>query len=72
MDNNPYNFKIGDKVQLDAGFANTSEVKIMSMTPAKLYSTVALANIEKPTVDDCWSVMTDRLTPLKVKESHIL
>jgi hypothetical protein len=65
MNNNPYNFKPGDKVQLDEGFANTSVVKIVSMTPQMLYSRVVPAEIENPKDEDAWDTMTDRLTPLK-------
>ena len=68
MNNNPYNFKPGDKVQLDEGFANTSVVKIVSMTPQMLqmlYSRVVPVEIENPKDEDAWDTMTDRLTPLK-------
>ena len=65
MNNNPYNFKPGDKVKLDEGFANTSIVRIISMTPQMLYSRVVPVEIENPKDEDAWDTMTNRLTPLK-------
>lgn len=65
MSHNKHNLKPGDRVKLDKGYANSSVVNIVSMTPLMMYSRVVPADIEKPTGDDSWETMTNRLTPLE-------
>ena len=48
-------FEIGETVQLDKGFANSSMVKVLDQTSKKLYTTVTDGF-------DIWVVMTYRLT----------
>lgn len=49
----------GEVVILDKGFANSSEVVVVSQTPGKLFTTIHLHGEDK-----CkqWDVMTNRLT----------
>lgn len=62
---NKYNFKPGDVVMLDEKYHNKSVVKIFSITPKGLFSTIYSATIENPTDKDMWDTMTNRLTPIK-------
>jgi hypothetical protein len=59
---NKYDLKIGDKVMLDEGFNNHSEVVIKHMTTHKMFSDVYSVD-DKP--EHAWQVMTNRLTPIK-------
>ena len=56
---NKFNFEIGDRVVVDVGKVNSSEVVIIAFTPNKMFSTVR--------ADDGyqWETMTRRLSPLK-------
>ena len=65
MRNNKHNLKPGDSVRLDKGYANSSIVKIVSMTPHMMYSRVVPVEIKDPKEDDMWETMTNRLTPLE-------
>lgn len=58
---NKYNLKEGERVTLDAEYANTSEVTIISFTPLKMYALV------KSDEGNEWETMTNRLTPLNKK-----
>lgn len=59
MIHNKYGLKVGELVNLDIDFRNTSQVYIKSFTPHEMYATVY---VEK---EDTWQVMTNRLTPIK-------
>lgn len=65
MEHNKHNIKPGDRVRLDKGYANSSIVRVVSMTPLMMYSRVVPAEIENPKDDDSWETMTNRLTPLE-------
>ncbi|MEK6829717.1 MAG: hypothetical protein AABY15_06375, partial [Nanoarchaeota archaeon] len=52
--------KEGDRVILDAGFANSSEVTIVSFTPKKMFAKVRSDEGEE------WETMTNRLTAKKI------
>ncbi len=65
MNHNPHNFKPGDTVRLDANFANTSVVVIMTMTPKCIYSRVVPVEFKTQNNDNSWVTRTDRLTPLE-------
>jgi hypothetical protein len=56
MNHNPYNFKVGDEVMLDATYANHSLVIIEAFTPHQMYATVKVGTTS-------WETMTNRLTP---------
>lgn len=58
MNHNKYNLKVGDLVNLDIDFQNTSQVYIKSFTPNKIFATIYVEQ------DDTWMVMTNRLTPI--------
>jgi hypothetical protein len=51
---------IGEEVRLDKEFRNTSIVKVIRQSPAKLFTTVANGKHE-------WDVMTNRLSKLENK-----
>ena len=59
MNHNPYNLEVGERVILDAGYYNRTEVTIMYFTPEKMFAEVRNGN-------NHWKVMTYRLTP-KIK-----
>lgn len=50
-------FEKGEIVRLDAGFANTSIVEVVSQTPLLMYTTVKADNSE-------WQVHTHRLSEI--------
>jgi len=51
-------YENGQKVTLDADFANTSTVTVLSQTPKRMFTTVTDGQSE-------WNVMTYRLTKTK-------
>jgi hypothetical protein len=53
----------GSLVTLDKGYANSSNVEVVSQTPGKLYTEVRV-----PGNKESWSVMTDRLTIKSLEE----
>jgi len=57
MNWNKYNIQKGDRVILDKGFANSSEVTVIDFTPNYLFATVASDGQN-------WDTMTNRLTPI--------
>ena len=64
MNHNIENIIPGDIVILDKDFRNSSEVRVVYMTPNNMFSRVHLASLENPTDSDCWDVMTNRLTKI--------
>ena len=56
---NKHNLQPGDIVILDKEFRNSSEVKILSISPNGLFSTVQDPSGE----GESWDTMTNRLTP---------
>lgn len=63
---NKFGFNPGDIVTLDEDFNNSSNVKIISFTPKFLYAKIC--DIDDVNEDECWTVMTHRLSPLKEVE----
>lgn len=61
---NKYNFKTGDRVIIDKGRSNSSEVIIKSFTPNKMFATV------KADDGDEWQTMTSRLSPITKNHSQ--
>lgn len=55
----------GDTVILDETFKNSSEVIIVRISPNGMFSRVYSAKLDNPTDNDCWDVMTYRLTKIK-------
>lgn len=68
MIHNQHNLLPGDIVNLDIDKANTSKVRIVSITPQGMYSRVHKAELENPTDKDCWDVMTARLSHINEPE----
>jgi len=62
MEHNQYEFKPGDVVVLDESHPNSSKVKIVSLSPNKMF---AIVHQDELTVEDAWETMTNRLTPVK-------
>lgn len=61
---NKYNFKNGDIVVLDKGYRNSSLVKIIELSkPSGMFCKVHPAKLDDAKDEDCWDVMTNRLTP---------
>lgn len=52
------NLEVGDKVVLDEGFNNSSEVEIIALSSLKMFATVKSG-------DSIWDVMTYRLSKIK-------
>lgn len=63
--NNPDNLQPGEIVRLDKNFRNASDVKIVSLTPNHLFAFVNSSDVKDPKQDDCWDVMTNRLTKIE-------
>jgi len=64
LNHNKHNLQREQRVILDEGYANSSEVTIKDFTPNKMFATV------KADDGNEWQVMTNRLTPLK-KETQL-
>ena len=64
---NKLNIKPGDIVILDAGFSNSEEVKVVSLTPSGLFTTVCEPDDQRMP----WEVMTSRLIPKQTEESNV-
>ena len=60
--NNPFKLEVGQRVRVDKGKPNSSEVIIQSFTPSKMFATVK--------ADDGyeWQTMTHRLSKLESKD----
>ncbi len=61
---NPHNLIIGQRVVLDKGYSNSSEVVIKDFTPMKIITTVT----DGENSSNEWQVLTYRLSPLQIKE----
>lgn len=67
MNHNPHNFKEGQHVILDKGFANSSEVVISKFTPNEMFATVYSS---KETGANSWQTMTTRLSPIETEDAE--
>lgn len=59
------NLKEGETVLLDVGFSNCSEVVILNFSNNKMFAHVKSAGTKVITSENCWDVMTNRLTRIK-------